>query len=75
MIFMLLGLLWKEQWDSRKSSLGLSSWPTTGTIFLLIIQGGPKKSLGCVLEESVCEIRKYFLMESFSLYIHIFSRS
>jgi hypothetical protein len=34
------------------------------------IQGGPKRSLWCVWE-----ILKYFLMESFSLYIHILSRS
>ena len=39
------------------------------------IQGDPKKSLWCDLEGSVWQILKCFLMESFSLYIHIFSRS
>ena len=39
------------------------------------IQGGPKKSLWCDLEEKCFEIQKCFSMESFSLYIHIFSRS
>ena len=42
----------------------------------IYIQGGPKKSL-CMMwsRGKVWEILKYFLMEPFSLYIHIFSRS
>ena len=39
------------------------------------IQGGPKKVYDVVQRKSVWEILKYFLMESFSLYIYIFSRS
>ena len=44
-------------------------------IVICIIQGGPKKVYDVIKRKGVCEILKYFLMESFSLYIHIFSRS
>ena len=75
MIFMLLGLLWKEQWDSRKSSLGLSSWPTTGTIFLLIIQGGTKKGLWCIPEEKCLWNSEIFFDGVFlSIYSHLLKK-
>ena len=32
-----------------------------------VIQGGPKKSLWCDIEQTCWEILKYFLMKSFSL--------
>ena len=40
-----------------------------------LVQSGPKKSFWCDQNKSVWEILKYLLMESFSLYIHIFSSS
>ena len=36
---------------------------------------GQKKVYELIQRKSVCKILKYFLMESFSLYIYIFSRS
>ena len=38
-------------------------------------QGGPKKVSDVISRKSAWEILKYFLMECFSLYIHIFSRN